>query len=82
MPASQNAFRVGFVPGVTPDKWGRTWAERMPRRPLDLVPLGDGFVAVELEGRGHSTVTEHRRQGAVDRVLAFFRERLQTQNVS
>ena len=42
MPASQNAFRVGFVPGVMPDKWGRTWAERMPRRPLELVPLGDG----------------------------------------
>ena len=42
MPASQTAFRVGFVPGVMPDKWGRTWAERMPRRPLDLVPLGDG----------------------------------------
>jgi len=42
VPASQNAFRVGFVPGVMPDKWGRTWAERMPRRPLDLVPLGDG----------------------------------------
>ena len=34
-------FRVGFVPGVTPDKWSRTWAERMPRRPLTLVPLGD-----------------------------------------
>jgi len=42
VPAPQNAFRVGFVPGVMPDKWGRTWAERMPRRPLDLVPLGDG----------------------------------------
>jgi DNA-binding transcriptional LysR family regulator len=42
VPASQNAFRVGFVPGVMPDKWGRTWAERMPRRPLALVPLGDG----------------------------------------
>jgi DNA-binding transcriptional LysR family regulator len=42
VPAFQNAFRVGFVPGVMPDKWGRTWAERMPRRPLDLVPLGDG----------------------------------------
>lgn len=42
MPASQSAFRVGFVPGVMPDKWGRTWAERMPRRPLALVPLGDG----------------------------------------
>lgn len=45
MPASQTAagtaFRVGFAPGVMPDKWGRTWAERMPRRPLDLVPVGD-----------------------------------------
>lgn len=34
-------FRVGFVPGVTPDKWARVWADRMPRRPLVLVPLGD-----------------------------------------
>jgi DNA-binding transcriptional LysR family regulator len=34
-------FRVGFVPGVTPDKWARVWAERMPRSPLVLVPLGD-----------------------------------------
>jgi DNA-binding transcriptional LysR family regulator len=34
-------FRVGFVSGVTPDKWSRAWAERMPRRPLELVPLGD-----------------------------------------
>ena len=32
-------FRVGFVPGVTPDKWSRAWADRMPRRPLELVPL-------------------------------------------
>jgi dienelactone hydrolase len=38
--------------------------------------LGDSFVAVELEGRGHSTVTAHRQQEAVDRVLAFFAERL------
>jgi len=41
MNASEPAFRVGFVPGVTPDKWARMWAERMPRRSLDLVPLGD-----------------------------------------
>ncbi len=34
-------FRVGFVAGVTPDKWSRVWAERLPRRPLVLVPLGD-----------------------------------------
>ena len=38
--------------------------------------IGDKFLRVELEGRGHSTVTEHRRQEAVDRVLAFFGEKL------
>jgi dienelactone hydrolase len=38
--------------------------------------LGDDFVAVEFEGRGHSVVTEHRQQEAVDRILSFFRERL------
>ena len=39
--APGTAFRVGFAPGVMPDKWARAWAARMPRRPLDLVPLGD-----------------------------------------
>jgi dienelactone hydrolase len=38
--------------------------------------IGDAFIRVELEGRGHSTVTEHRSQQAVDAVLAFFGERL------
>jgi dienelactone hydrolase len=38
--------------------------------------LGDAFVAIEFEGPGHSTLTEHRQQEGVDRVLAFFRERL------
>ena len=41
MNAPGPAFRVGFVPGVTPDKWARIWAERMPRRSLELVPIGD-----------------------------------------
>jgi dienelactone hydrolase len=40
--------------------------------------LGDNFVAVEFPGRQHSTLTEHRQQEGVDRVLAFFRERLAT----
>ena len=42
------AFRVGFETGVTPDKWARVWAERMPRRPLDLRPLQgrDGIALV------------------------------------
>lgn len=40
-PGAGGPFRVGFVAGVTPDKWSRVWAERMPRRRLDLVPLGE-----------------------------------------
>ncbi len=38
--------------------------------------LGDAFIRVDLEGKGHSTVTEHRQQVAVDRVLEFLDERL------
>lgn len=38
--------------------------------------LGDAFLKVELDGRGHSTVTEHRSQAAVDRVLSFFAAKL------
>jgi dienelactone hydrolase len=38
--------------------------------------LGEGFIKVELEGKGHATLTAHRQQIAVDRVLDFFDERL------
>jgi len=38
--------------------------------------IGDRFIRVELEGKGHSTLTAHRQQQAVDAVLAFFTERL------
>jgi dienelactone hydrolase len=38
--------------------------------------IGDAFIRVELDGKGHSTLTEHRSQEAVDRVLAFFGEKL------
>ena len=31
-------LRVGFVPGVTPDKWARSWRERPGRTRLRLVP--------------------------------------------
>src|SRR4051794_2068826 len=40
--------------------------------------LGDGFLAVELDGKGHSVVTEHRDDDAVKQVLAFFQDRLST----
>jgi hypothetical protein len=38
--------------------------------------LGDNFIKVELDGHGHSTLTEHRSQEAVDAVLDFFGQRL------
>ena len=38
--------------------------------------IGDAFIRIDLEGTGHSTVTEHRSQRAVDTILEFFGERL------
>jgi dienelactone hydrolase len=38
--------------------------------------IGDAFIRVEFAGKGHSTLTEHRQQEGVDRVLAFFSEKL------
>ena len=38
--------------------------------------IGDAFIRVEFEGKGHSTLTEHRQQEGVDRVLAFLGEKL------
>lgn len=45
-------LRVSFVPGVTPDKWARIWAERMPRVPLELAPVEESEqTAVLYDGR-------------------------------
>lgn len=33
------SFRLGYVPGVTPTKWVRTWNERSPEVPLTLVQV-------------------------------------------
>jgi dienelactone hydrolase len=38
--------------------------------------LGDKFIAVEFPGKKHSTLTAHRQQEGVDKVLAFLREKL------
>jgi DNA-binding transcriptional LysR family regulator len=32
-------FRLTYVPGVTPGKWVRTWTERVPDVPLELIPV-------------------------------------------
>ena len=34
-------FRVGFVPGVMPDKWFGRWRERTPHDALEAVPVED-----------------------------------------
>ena len=34
-------FRIEFVPGVTPDKWLRVWARRMPDSPIEATPVED-----------------------------------------
>jgi DNA-binding transcriptional LysR family regulator len=36
-PSDTAVFRLGYVPGVTPGKWVRIWAERRPHVPLELV---------------------------------------------
>ena len=40
--------------------------------------LGDNFIAVEFPGAKHGTLTMHRQQEGIDRVLAFFKEKLQS----
>ena len=32
-------FVLAFVPGVTPAKWIGAWRERMPRTPIELLPV-------------------------------------------
>jgi DNA-binding transcriptional LysR family regulator len=32
-------FQLAYVPGVTPDKWVRTWQERLPDTPLNLIQV-------------------------------------------
>jgi dienelactone hydrolase len=38
--------------------------------------IGDAFLRVEFPGKGHGTLTEERQQEGVDRVLAFFEQKL------
>jgi dienelactone hydrolase len=38
--------------------------------------IGDAFIRIEFGGKGHGTLTEERQQEGVDRVLAFFAEKL------
>ncbi|NJP47312.1 LysR substrate-binding domain-containing protein [Actinacidiphila epipremni] len=46
------AFRLAYVPGVTPAKWVRIWGERLPEVPLELVPVTAAGAADLLRERG------------------------------
>jgi DNA-binding transcriptional LysR family regulator len=50
-PSDTASFRLGYVPGVTPGKWARIWAERCPHVPLQLVTV-TADKAVELVRTG------------------------------
>ncbi|WP_328617698.1 LysR family substrate-binding domain-containing protein [Amycolatopsis sp. NBC_00355] len=49
VPAS---FRLAYVPGATPAKWVRTWAERVPEVPLLLVPVAAADATALVRERG------------------------------
>lgn len=45
-------FRVAFAPGVTPGKWARTWEQRLPGTPLELLPTpAEDQLGVLYDGR-------------------------------
>ncbi|TDD46199.1 LysR family transcriptional regulator [Kribbella antibiotica] len=47
---TDSSFRLGYVPGVTPAKWARIWAERLPRTPIELIQVA----AADAVGLVHS----------------------------
>jgi DNA-binding transcriptional LysR family regulator len=47
-----SSFRLGYVPGVTPGKWARVWAERRPGTPLELVQSGTGEAVAAIRAGG------------------------------
>ena len=50
-PGDGTAFRVEFVPGVTPDKWLRIWGRRLPDSPIEAVPVDDADALAHLHER-------------------------------
>jgi dienelactone hydrolase len=57
-------------------RYERDWMAPAERFETLRRELGDRFIAVELPGRKHSTLTEHVDEGAVQRTLDFLQDRL------
>lgn len=45
---TQFSLTLGYVPGATPAKWSRTWADRHPDTPLKLCALAASDAAAEV----------------------------------
>jgi DNA-binding transcriptional LysR family regulator len=52
--SGDGSFRVEFVPGVTPDKWLRVWARRLPDSPIEAVPVDDEHAVTHLRAGSSS----------------------------
>ena len=68
-------FRVAFVVGVTPDKWLRTWAERLPREPLESFPVQEWEqVSVLEDGRADMAFVRLPVERALLHVIPLYHE--------
>ena len=68
-------FVVTFVPGVTPGKWGRIWADRLRREPLSLVPASsDDALARVLDGSAHMGLLRDVPASDALHVIPLYRE--------
>lgn len=57
-PDIASSFHLGFVPGVTPGKWVRTWNDRLPQVRLELVPIDVAACADAIrDGRVQMAIT-------------------------
>ena len=67
-------FRVGFVPGVMPGKWERTWHERKARR-LELVQVEvDDQEAALREGQVQMCLVRGQVDAGVFHLIPLYRE--------
>ncbi|WP_159798770.1 LysR substrate-binding domain-containing protein, partial [Puerhibacterium puerhi] len=68
-------FRLAYVPGATPGKWARTWRERLPDEPLELVqvPAADAAGAL-LDGRADAAIARLPVDRTVLSAIALYEE--------
>lgn len=67
---------LAFVPGVTPAKWVGVWKERMPRNPIELLPLPEPDALTALrEGRATVALLREPVDRAGLRAIPLYEER-------